>query len=87
MLLTGMGRDGAQGLLALRNAGWHTVAQDRSTSVVYGMPKAAAELGAADEILGLPEIAVAISRWVEHGGGRDEARPDAKRARLRKGKR
>ncbi len=55
-LLTGMGRDGAKGLLALKTAGWHTVAQDESTSAVYGMPKAAAELGAAREILPLADI-------------------------------
>jgi two-component system response regulator WspF len=56
ILLTGMGRDGAEGLLALRQAGFHTIAQDRATSVVWGMPKAAADLKAADEILPLKEI-------------------------------
>lgn len=56
-LLTGMGRDGAKGLKALRTAGAFTIAQDRATSVVYGMPKAAAELDAAVEILPLTEIA------------------------------
>lgn len=62
VLLTGMGRDGAEGLQALQRAGWHTVAQDKKTSIVYGMPKAAAELGAAQEVLPLPEIAEAIVR-------------------------
>lgn len=57
ILLTGMGRDGAQGLLELRRAGWRTIAQDEATSVVYGMPKAAVELGAADEVLPLSRIA------------------------------
>jgi two-component system response regulator WspF len=46
VLLTGMGSDGARGLARLRKLGWHTIAQDQSTSVVYGMPKAAAELKA-----------------------------------------
>ena len=55
-LLTGMGRDGASGLLALRQAGGFTVAQDEETSVVYGMPREAALLGAATRILPLGEI-------------------------------
>jgi len=59
-LLTGMGSDGAEGLLALRNAGAHTVAQDRATSLVYGMPAAAAKIGAAIQILPLKEIANAL---------------------------
>ena len=57
VLLTGMGRDGAVGLKALRNQGRHTIAQDQATSAVYGMPKAAATLGAAVEILPLERIA------------------------------
>jgi two-component system response regulator WspF len=56
VLLTGMGRDGAEGLLAMRNAGALTIAQDAATCVVYGMPKAAAELKAAAEILPIAEI-------------------------------
>ena len=59
-LLTGMGSDGAEGLLAIKNAGAHTVAQDRATSLVYGMPAAAARLGAAKEILPLNQIADAL---------------------------
>jgi len=55
-LLTGMGRDGALGLLKIREAGGTTVAQDESTSVVYGMPREAALLGAAQQILRLSEI-------------------------------
>jgi two-component system chemotaxis response regulator CheB len=55
-LLTGMGRDGAAGLLALRRAGALTVAQDEESSVVYGMPREAALLGAAGHILPLAEI-------------------------------
>lgn len=57
IVLTGMGRDGAEGLVILRKAGWHTIAQDQASSIVYGMPKAAKELGAAVEILSLDEIA------------------------------
>jgi two-component system response regulator WspF len=56
ILLTGMGRDGAEGLLALRRAGKTTVAQDQATSAVYGMPRAAAELDAAQLILPLDKI-------------------------------
>lgn len=56
LLLTGMGKDGAQGLLSLRKAGWHTISQDKESSVVYGMPKAAAELGASVKVLSLKEI-------------------------------
>jgi chemotaxis response regulator CheB len=60
VLLTGMGRDGAQGLHALRHAGWHTIAQDEATSVVWGMPGAAVALGAAVEVLPIQRIAQAI---------------------------
>ncbi len=56
VLLTGMGRDGAVGLKALRERGHLTIAQDQATSAVYGMPKAAAALGAAMEILPLSRI-------------------------------
>ena len=56
ILLTGMGRDGGEGLLALRQAGKTTVAQDQATSAVYGMPRAAAELDAAQLTLPLPKI-------------------------------
>ncbi|NLX71834.1 MAG: chemotaxis response regulator protein-glutamate methylesterase [Bacteroidales bacterium] len=57
ILLTGMGADGAKGLLELKEAGALTVAQDQASSVVYGMPKEAAKLGAASEILGIDELA------------------------------
>lgn len=59
-LLTGMGADGAQGLLQLRQAGWHTLAQDQATCVVYGMPQAAVQLKAAAEVLPLSRLAPAI---------------------------
>ena len=60
MLLTGMGRDGAAGLLALRRAGWPTYAQDRDTSVVWGMPGAAHSMGAVEHLLPLGELGPAV---------------------------
>ncbi len=60
VLLTGMGADGAQGLLKLRRAGKHTIAQDESTCVVYGMPREAILLGAAAQVLPLPAIPTAL---------------------------
>jgi two-component system, chemotaxis family, response regulator WspF len=63
-LLTGMGKDGAEGLLALRKRTWYTIAQDRDTSIVYGMPKAAAKLGAATDILPSGLIGRAISDFL-----------------------
>jgi two-component system chemotaxis response regulator CheB len=62
VILTGMGEDGVVGLRALKLAGGVTVAQDRKTSAIYGMPKAAAEAGAADHIVALDEIAAVILR-------------------------
>jgi two-component system chemotaxis response regulator CheB len=59
VLLTGMGKDGAEGLLEMRRAGCHTIAQDESTCVVFGMPHAAIQLGAAWQVLPLTEIAAA----------------------------
>jgi two-component system response regulator WspF len=75
VLLTGMGRDGARGLLELNRRGWRTVVQDRATSVVYGMPKAAVDLGAADEILPLPEISSRLERFAEASRRRKAGRP------------
>jgi two-component system, chemotaxis family, response regulator WspF len=60
VLLTGMGRDGGAGMTALRKSGWHTITQDEKTSIVYGMPAAAVELGGSAEILPLERIAGAI---------------------------
>lgn len=57
VILTGMGSDGAKGLLAMRTAGAHTIAQDEETSIVYGMPKEAAANGGACEVLPLDKIA------------------------------
>ena len=63
-LLTGMGRDGAAGLLAIRSAGGITIAQDEATCIVYGMPREAAELGAAQHVLPLQEIGPMIAQLV-----------------------
>ncbi|MGZ8288266.1 MAG: chemotaxis-specific protein-glutamate methyltransferase CheB [Telluria sp.] len=60
VLLTGMGRDGAAGLLEMRQAGKLTIAQDEATSAVYGMPRAAAEMGAAQLILPLDAISASL---------------------------
>jgi two-component system chemotaxis response regulator CheB len=64
VLLTGMGDDGAAGLLALRRRGAATVAQDEATSVVFGMPKEAIALGAAERVLPLDAIAEVIAASV-----------------------
>jgi two-component system chemotaxis response regulator CheB len=71
-LLTGMGRDGASGLLSLRRAGATTIAQDEATSIVYGMPREAAQLGAAMEVLPLDKIGPAL---VGYAARRISARP------------
>jgi two-component system chemotaxis response regulator CheB len=59
-LLTGMGKDGAEGLLHIRQSGGPTIAQDEASSVIYGMPREAAEIGAASSILPLNKIARAL---------------------------
>jgi len=59
VLLTGMGADGARGLLAMRRAGASTIAQSEATSVVFGMPREAISLGAAERVLPLSDIAAA----------------------------
>jgi two-component system, chemotaxis family, response regulator WspF len=64
VLLTGIGQDGARGLLELRRRGWFTIAQDRETSVVYGMPQAAANLDAAAKVLPVGEIGDAIAKQI-----------------------
>jgi two-component system response regulator WspF len=66
VLLTGMGRDGAAGLLALRKTGALTIAQDAATSVVYGMPKAAVEINGASEVMPLFLIGPRICEAILH---------------------
>lgn len=65
VILTGMGGDGAKGLLEMREAGAATLAQNEESCVVFGMPKVAIELGAAEQVLPLPKIPEAILRIVE----------------------
>ena len=60
IILTGMGKDGAAGMLDLHRAGAHTYAQDENSCVVYGMPKEAVALGGVDEVLPLEAIAAAV---------------------------
>lgn len=62
VILTGMGDDGAEGLLEMRESGARTIAQDEATSVIFGMPKEAIARGAATEVLALGEIAEAVLR-------------------------
>jgi two-component system chemotaxis response regulator CheB len=64
-LLTGMGRDGASGLLSIRSSGGRTIAQDEATSVVYGMPREAAMLGAAERILPVDRIGPALRTLID----------------------
>lgn len=64
VLLTGMGNDGAAGLLAIRRAGGFTIAQDEASSVVWGMPQEAIKLGAADQVLPVTRIIPRILQWL-----------------------
>ena len=85
VLLTGMGNDGAQGLLKMRQAGARTIAQNEATCVVYGMPREAVQLGAAAQVLPLAAIAEAMlaargrrdpaGARVSPGGGPEQGRP------------
>ncbi len=69
VILTGMGRDGADGLKAMRDAGCSTIGQDEATSLVYGMPKAAFDAGAVETQLPEDKIPSAILRIVSESGG------------------
>jgi len=65
VLLTGMGHDGAEGMLALRQSGAHTIVQDEQSSAVYGMPKAAKDRGAALYVSSLDGVAARISSCIQ----------------------
>jgi two-component system chemotaxis response regulator CheB len=65
VILTGMGGDGAQGLLEMRNAGARTLAQDEASCVVFGMPKVAIELGAVENVVALQAMPEEILKAVE----------------------
>ena len=67
-ILTGMGADGAEGLLAMRNAGARTIAQDEATSIVFGMPMEAIKCGAAEKVLPLNEVAKAVLQLARQVG-------------------
>lgn len=67
VILTGMGYDGARGMQAIRRGGGRTIAEDASTCVVYGMPKVVVEMGLAEQVLPVYEIADAIARLVREG--------------------
>ena len=63
IIMTGMGDDGARGLLEMKDAGAHTIAQDEKSCVVFGMPKEAIKLGAAEKILSLEQIAPSLFKY------------------------
>jgi two-component system chemotaxis response regulator CheB len=70
VLLTGMGADGAQGMLQMRRAGAITIAQDEASSVIYGMPREALQLGGVERVVALPQMAAAIAMAVQTVGCR-----------------
>lgn len=67
VIMTGMGRDGAEGMAAIRKRGGHTVGQDQETSIVYGMPRVAYEMGAVERQVPLSQIAQVVGELVASG--------------------
>jgi two-component system chemotaxis response regulator CheB len=70
VILTGMGKDGAAGMLELKKNGAYTLAQDEATCVVYGMPREAFLMGGVDEQVPLPDIAGKVLNYLARSGGR-----------------
>lgn len=70
VMLSGMGKDGAAGMLAMKQAGAWNIAQDEASCVVFGMPREAIALGGVDEVLPLSEIAGALLRRIDAAGSR-----------------
>ncbi len=68
VILTGMGKDGAQGLLEMKTAGAFAIAQDEKSSIVFGMPREAVNLGAVHKVVPLEKIAGEIAEYLKHGG-------------------
>lgn len=68
IIMTGMGQDGVDGIVAMHAAGGHTVAQDEESSIIYGMPRAAVERNAIDVSLAVDEIPVYLTRWAVRTG-------------------
>ena len=70
VILTGMGKDGVQGLLEMKQAGSHTIAQDEASCVVFGMPKEAIAAGAASAVLPLQNIAHHLLEYLATHNGK-----------------
>jgi two-component system, chemotaxis family, protein-glutamate methylesterase/glutaminase len=68
VLLTGMGKDGATGMMEIRNAGGYTFAQDEESCVVYGMPREAVAIGAVDRVVGLEQMGAAVLEKIKAMG-------------------
>jgi two-component system, chemotaxis family, protein-glutamate methylesterase/glutaminase len=73
VMLTGMGSDGARGMLAMREAGARNIAQDENTSVVWGMPGSAVQAGAVDAVVPLHAVADLLLRWIAERESRSAA--------------
>lgn len=70
IIMTGMGKDGAQGMLEMKQAGAYNFAQDEASCVVFGMPREAIAIGAADEVVALDQMATRVLKYLSDHGGR-----------------